>query len=125
MIDFIKANPRDRVESNDCSVRAVSVASGLPYYKVHTAFTEAGRKAGKGVSVRMVIAALEKLGIMKQQESLVFQRPTLSYWLSNNPTGNWVIIKRDHAFAILDGVVHDSSPVGARSRVLFAFKVNT
>jgi|688.fasta_scaffold586144_3 hypothetical protein len=125
MIDFIKANPRDRVETNDCSVRAVSVASGLPYYKVHAAFAEAGRKAGNGVSVRIMIAALEKLGIMKQQETLVFNRPTLSYWLSNNPTGNWVIVKRDHAFAILDGVVHDSSPVGARSRVLFAFKVNT
>ena len=125
MIDFIKANPRDRVESNDCSVRAVSVASGLPYYKVHAAFTEAGRKTGKGVSVRIMIAALEKLGIMQQPETLVFRRPTLSYWLSNNPTGNWVIVKRDHAFAILDGVVHDSSPVGARSRVLFAFKVST
>lgn len=125
MVDFIKANPRDRVESNDCSVRAVSVASGLPYYKVHAAFTEAGRKAGKGVTVRMMIAALEKLGIMKQQEGYPYQRPTLSSWLLINPTGSWVIVKRDHAFAILDGVVHDNSPVGARSRVLFAFRVNT
>lgn len=49
-------------ETNDCTVKAVCVTTGLPYNQVHEVFRQCGRKSGRGVHRSVTFAALSRLG---------------------------------------------------------------
>jgi hypothetical protein len=57
---YIEAEVRS--EKNDCTVMAITILTGLPYFTVHCAFTAAGRKRGKGASFWVQKLACEALG---------------------------------------------------------------
>lgn len=122
--NFICANPRAfDFESNDCTVRATSLALNKHYVEVHKAYSEVGRKIGKGCTVRMMNNALEKL---KQGQMVrALEEPTFARFARSNPKGKFIVVKRKHAVALIDGVWHDAhvSQVGARCRVLFYYQV--
>lgn len=127
-MQFIKANPRSiETESNDCSVRATSLALNKPYNEVHKAFAKHGRMAGKGVTIIMLLAVLKELtkDTVKIVSSELIRRESVARFIKANPKGRYVICKRGHAFAIIDGVAHDAheNGCGSRSIVKFAYKV--
>lgn len=49
-------------EKNDCSVKAVALATGTKYSKVHYAFKKQGRKEGRGTHFYQQVAVLRELG---------------------------------------------------------------
>jgi hypothetical protein len=49
-------------EKNDCSVKAVALATGIKYAKVHYAFRKQGRKEGRGTHFYQQFAVLRELG---------------------------------------------------------------
>lgn len=124
---FIQANPRpiEANELNDCAVRATTIATGKSYFEVHRAYFEKGRQHRKGVMLATVKAVLHEIveGDIKIYQST--KRPTLLRFIKDNPTGNWVIIRRGHAFAVKDGIVYDANErqAGARCRVICAIKI--
>ncbi len=128
-MQFISANPRpsDLYESNDCTVRATSLAVNLPYNVAHKIFKLHGRKDRQGVTLATLIAVL--IDVTKNNMQIVashaIRRETLASFIKTHPKGRYVVIKRGHAFAVIDGVAHDahSSCCGSRSIVKYAYKV--
>jgi hydrogenase maturation factor len=114
-------------ESNDCTVRATSLAINKPYTEVHKVFAEHGRRTGKGVTLATLIGVL--LDITKNNMQIVasytVKRQTLASFLKTHTKGRYVVVRRGHAFAVIDGVAHDahSSCCTARSIVKYAYKV--
>ena len=48
---------------------------------------------------------------------------TLSLLLKKLPKGRYIVCSNDHAFALIDGVVHDSAPVGLSTRVRLCYQI--
>lgn len=97
-------------ERNDCAVRAYAIYSGTSYTTSHSIFTKSGRKRGKGTS----LATLDRvLG----EDARFNCRMTLSALRRLHPTGSVYAVKRGHAFAMVNGVVHDTWKVGEKVQV--------
>jgi hypothetical protein len=109
-------------ESNDCSVRALVSATGLPYSTAHDIMTASGRPPRKGWHTDKGLKVLAELGAIKFSEiDLVNHWPlkpiTLSTLLRRLPVGRYVCHTCGHAFALIDGVVHDNRAPGLNTRI--------
>lgn len=92
-------------ESRDCTVRALSLASNLPYEKVHKAWELVGRREKHGiVAKRYMQKVCDILGIDAKQ---VRRSGTLNKLKAKFNKGKYFCLKRGHAFAVIDGVAHD------------------
>ena len=109
---YIKNNPRTiDHETNDCVVRALSLAFNVEYSKVHTMCAEAGRKPRRGMYRNQTNAVIKKLTGKPSVEMDKLprgKRQTLATFARDNAKGKWFVIKRGHAVALIDGVYHDS-----------------
>jgi hypothetical protein len=139
------ATPRAfAMERADCAVRALSVALGVSYARAHNALARSGRKQRRGTKVKLLWRALNIFGI--GFTATAFRRdipgladytastgcrvkhsgiPTLAQWLATHRTGHFVILRKGHFFAVVDGTIHDwsHSKTSARSRVLDIIEV--
>jgi hydrogenase maturation factor len=121
-VDFEFSN-----ESNDCTVRATCLAMDKPYKSIHKVFAKHGRKNGKGVTLATLMGVL--LDVTKNNMQIVasymVKRQTLASFIKTHPKGRYVVVRRGHAFAVVDGVALDahSSCCSARSIVKYAYKV--
>lgn len=131
-------------ERNDCVVRAVASTFGLKYDTAHKFVAdEFGRQPSKGtfgtaikLSNRDNILGTKYKIIPKQdlkypgsaRHQMNGGKPTeitLNIFLEKYPKGKYLVIKKGHAFSIIDGVVIGNSNDGSRLRakILFALKV--
>lgn len=122
IVGFKKVNPRTiEWETRDCVVRASTIATGLPYDVVHSKYKAAGRKDKKGTPVNLIGEVLDYETGFKAQTRRSAQ--TLNRFLAVYKTGRWVMCNSRHAWAVIDGVVHDDGPIGARTKVLYAWRI--
>lgn len=92
-------------ECRDCTVRALSLASNIPYEKVHEVFKKHGRKNRCGIYVEKVIHSVCKdLNIIAKQ---VKRSGSLHRFLKEHPKGNYFCTNHNHAYTVIDGVAHD------------------
>jgi hypothetical protein len=124
---FINANPRSiDGESNDCVVRALSLAFNKPYCEVHELCAKIGRAKGRGMRSSQIELAIQELsnnGIAKLARP--YRAQTFTTFARDNKKGNYVIIKRGHAVAMIDGVFHDAGSIGEPRAIVKSFyKVN-
>ena len=92
-------------EHNDCTVRALSLASNIQYSEVHTALAKNGRKNRHGIDITSILQDICKdLHITAKQ---VKRHGTLKSFLSKFKTGNYFCTERGHAFAVIDGISHE------------------
>lgn len=107
-------------DRNDCCVRALSVAANLPYEQCHALMAKHGRKNGKGTPYATSDAVHAELGHEVTRHRGL--GPTLAQFIRANPKGRFVVHRKWHAFALVDGVVHDwyRSRTGSRSRVYYS-----
>jgi hypothetical protein len=139
-VAFAVANIRDigfEHESKDCTVRAIKNATGVPYRDAHAFLQARGRKDCEGMYFSEVMTELVTTKaivfgyrITKVEEGTTLDRtyarlryPTLASSLRKCREGRYIIIKRGHTFAVIDGVVYDSGTVGTRSQVRSIFKL--
>ena len=123
---FVNANPRSvDGESNDCVVRAMSLAFNKPYAEVHAVCQRAGRRAGKGMNFIMINKALAELS--GRADAQLERQPvarTFTTFARDHKQGNYFVIKRGHAVALIDGVFHDAGAIGEpRAIVKAVFKI--
>lgn len=121
-------------ETLDCTVRALSVAANVPYARAHALMARAGRKPRKGAQLHQLARAAQCVGGIRAAlpESPAVKRyragygwspvspyPTLAAVLAAHPTGRLLVTGLRHAFAVIDGEVHDwaNSSIGLRSRI--------
>lgn len=111
-------------ENNDCTVRAWSSFFDVPYSEAHKILSDAGRRANKGMATVNLKYILHKHGAVCQlgnhYPNIRNASITLNQLVKNHPTGKLYCLKRGHAFTVIDGVVHDLSKIGKKTRV-FAF----
>ena len=126
-MQFISANPRpkDLYESNDCTVRATSLAMNKPYLDIHKSYETAGRKPRRGVTISTMNKALQLITQSNRVMVRVLSEPTFAQFARENPKGRFIVTKRGHAVALIDGVWHDAhvSQAGSRCRVKFYYEV--
>lgn len=108
-------------DRNDCSVRALSIAANLPYERAHDLFKAAGRKDGRRTDRAASKRVYRQLGYQLVSRAWA---PTVTQFLAAYPAGRFICHRRGHAFAVVDGVVHDwEHGTGSRSRVQLAYRV--
>lgn len=111
-------------ERNDCTVRAMTAATGLPYDVCHAEFAKAGRRKGCGVHFRVMGPSVaKKLGFnlrrMNRGEYIAQLGRTDREYLAKTmitaerdkafKSGNFIALVTRHAAAIVDGKVIDWS----------------
>jgi hypothetical protein len=113
------------VEANDCVVRAFSLALNRPYSEIHASCKSHGRVDKKGTSGFTVEAVAKEYGMESIKADWSIRGAlTLSQFIAANPTGKFYMNRRGHAFALIDGVIHDwARGTGPRTRIIAAFKV--
>ena len=93
-------------ERRDCTVRALTNVSGAAYATVHAVFASHGRKNRRGVVLKKVMQSVASdLGLVAQ---VVRRSGNVERLVRDFPAGRLVVNTRGHAFALIDGVVHDS-----------------
>jgi len=124
-------------ESNDCAVRALASAAALPYKRAHALLSAAGRRERDYSTVSAVATAYKAAGghcvavygktrSARTWRSLYSKSPlqkgiTVGRLLRQLTKGKYVIVVREHAFAVVDGTVYDGGAVQASKYVCCVF----
>ena len=97
-------------ERDDCSVRAVAVAVGVPYRVAHAALKEAGRKNRKGAYDETIFAAVAYLGCAVRFRPIHkgARVKDIAAWLARLPAA--LASTKNHVYAAADGVIFDEAP---------------
>jgi len=108
-------------EYRDCTVRALTTVSGAPYATVHSIFAAHGRRNRRGVVLKDVLQSIaHDLGLTAR---VVRRSGSVERLLRDFPAGRLVVNTRGHAFAVIDGVIHDDIVTSALCHVKRAWMV--
>jgi hypothetical protein len=122
-----------RDENKDCTVNALRVTTGSTYGAARQFLAdECGRVRGKGLSRRAQVKRFTKDSrpVLGHTFTPVLEaghsghgRITIRRFIRENPRGTFYCCKSGHAFAIVDGVVHDHSPQKPGALIQNAWRV--
>lgn len=121
-------------EHMDCTVHATAIAAQIPYFEAHELLARFGRRPRHGVKYRDFIAWVTSpalccfnnkvmtgqkgvIGAYRVQRVNLDKPVTLGQFLKDFPNGRFVVRKRGHVFAVIDGKQFDSRPNGMRCRL--------
>jgi hypothetical protein len=125
-------------EANDCTVRALANAYGMPYKLAHKIMTKQGRQSKSGLHPAKTHEALTRMGFnllgvygtTKKARFLARMldcQPkagiTLATLLTSIGLGRYVITIRGHALAVVNGEVLDYGNNLANSHVATVYKL--
>jgi hypothetical protein len=117
-------------ELNDCVVRAFSIVLDKPYDDLHAQCAKHGRKFAKGTHYYTQRNVAQENGMVEinwnelRNLSPSGEYPTVLQFLKAFPKGRYYVCRNGHAFAIIDGVIHDwARGTGIRSRIVRCFKI--
>jgi hypothetical protein len=100
---------------NDCTVRAMHIASGMPYDMCYLAIALCGRRNNSGSRMSDWIRAYQKVGLCKPEHR--FNRGDII------PDDNVIILTRGHIVAIKNGVHSDGMYAKPAKRILIAWRI--
>lgn len=118
-----------RGERSDCGVRALSVATGVCYDSAYAALARAGRKPRCWSYISQLALALVSLSLDHRATmytrggggaGVVSGAPTLARFLREHPSGRFIVRRRGHFFAVVDGIVHDRADARTSARHIVA-----
>ena len=96
--------PQDK---NDCTIRALSIAMEIEYMTAYGMILGgAGRKMKRGVWIEPFYDSLFPNQITKPHMIV----ETFIKYIAHS--GNWIISYKGHAFAVINGAIHDTYPEG-------------
>jgi len=108
-------------EHNDCTVVALTTVSGAPYADVHEVFADHGRRNRGRIALKKVLLSVARdLGLTAR---IVRRSGSVERLLRDHPVGRLVVTTRGHAFAVIDGVVHDAIVTSALCHVKCAWLI--
>lgn len=108
-------------ETNDCTVRALSLVSGIGYKAAHKVMaTRANRKPQHGAYMSNNIRKIQK--DLPVRLKLVKTSGQVSTLIKEYGEGNTILCTVvGHAFAIINGAVHDMEEISGSKRVVNAW----
>lgn len=118
ILDYAKCLPEGTAHpDNTCVIRAAIVASGGDPAQITNTLQplRVKKRGGKlgGVRRSVYSPVLAQMGFTKMVYTYStnpfgqYKKPTVAQFIKAYPTGRWFVATKDHAFAIIDGVVHD------------------
>lgn len=164
--------PRNPDESRDCTVRALSAASGMSYDDAHICMELAGRRRNHGAHTGGGLRVAEQLGFLKYKHiplrprkvmtgrcyevsevlpglfseselstpsnrdgiwirgQIIWyhdpgRRITLAMVLAKLDPGRYIMHSRNHAFAVINGIVHDNRPIAPNTVIEDVWKIES
>ena len=112
-------------EHLDCVVRALTIASGLSYKDIHDLTSWHGRKSGHATCyVSQLLNSLFPGRNVTPVSGRNGRTWTVGQVIKQYSVGRYVVAIRGHAFALVNGVVHDMSMIGLRTRVEWVWDCN-
>ena len=109
----------NRGERNDCTVKALALATGLDYSVCHAQLAKEGRRKGCGTTFANVQLAAQHLGfMMKRRNRREYRAKTMisAERDSSLRHGNLILGTCNHAAAMIDGKILDWTE-GRRNRI--------
>lgn len=109
-------------DKQDCSVRALAVATGSAYDVASMVFSARGRRIGKGTQVVLSQDLYEN--VLGMQPISAVEGMTLGEFVGLVGSGSFIVHKSGHAFAVVNGVVCDwEDTTSERTRIVKVWKV--
>lgn len=108
-------------DTNDCAVRAVALATRLPYRDVQARLAAEGRRFRCGTYSNQYIAAMRKAGFVVT--NVPFRPCTTKTVASQFRHGTYLVRVRRHVYCVRDGVALDGEVLGL-NRVKEVLKVS-
>ena len=122
-MNFKKAEQQKPIsETNDCSVKAVSILCDVPYHVAHKALKLQGRKNRKGSNYFSIMFAIKSLGFKVQEVKHIAKTMTT---ITRDPVvqdGYFAVFTRGHIASVVNGKVEDWTD-GRRHKVKEVVKV--
>lgn len=109
--DAGRANSFRPRQKNDCTVRAVALATQISYDAAYELLAAAGRKCSKGFAFKPWAAAAVVNGYGFEWQAVRKQRGRprlgLALFCQFYPTGTYIVLVKRHVLTVIDGVCHD------------------
>lgn len=96
-------------QKDDCTVRALAIACAMPYDEAYDILAQAGRKCSRGFPFA------EWINCQPWATKIAFpavkgqRRMNPSSFVSVYPSGTYICKVAKHVFAVIDGVLYDTS----------------
>ena len=112
-------------EKNDCTVRALAIATNSSYVKAFAVLCQAGRKRNRGFYIEDLLKR-NTTHLKCSFEKLPFRKPiTVTKFINRYPEGTFYIRVRGHVFVIKDSTVYDLVEPRPMQRVTMAWRVTS
>jgi hypothetical protein len=110
-------------DTDNCTITALATAARLPYEEAYRIGKEAGRKHADGFYLELLMHKAFQLGINCVR--LAVDRMTIKTFIQNYPVGRFIVNRRGHAFAIINGIVYDHLQNSSRQIIKSAWMVDS
>lgn len=116
------SSARPTWDKSDCSVRALACATGVVYEVASMTFSAQGRRLKKGTDTDLSAKVYEDvLGMVRVRQ---VEGMDLETFTMVAQTGSYILHKKGHAFAVVNGVVNDWEGTTRHStRIVSCWKV--
>ena len=124
MIEYFKdCGGSPEYERNDCTVRALAIATLVPYWKCYQVLAEFGRKPNRGTNIRKFFKN-NKMVLGYWFKKLSFRKQiTLNKFVKKYPEGTYYVRISRHVFVVKDGVAIDMVRPKTYCRITDAWEV--
>jgi len=124
MIEYFKdCGGSPEHERNDCTVRALAIATLVPYWKCYQVLAEFGRKPNRGTNIRKFFKN-NKMVLGYWFKKLNFRKQiTLNKFVKKYPEGTYYVRISRHVFVVKDGVAIDMTKPKTYCRITDAWEV--
>jgi len=93
-------------EHNDCSVKALAIATNEPYIKAHTMMQKMGRKNRKGCMPHEILASIKEMGFSYKDCGRLSKTVT-TLEAAVSPSKRYICFVRGHVLAVVNGKIED------------------
>lgn len=105
MFHYYNANPFGR-KVDDCTIRAISLATGKTWDETYLELAEFSRK--QGITLSEVSFINDYLGERYERFCPPFQTETVKDFLELGLSGTWLVTMSGHITCIIDGIIYDT-----------------
>jgi hypothetical protein len=113
----------DKKDRANCTVRSFAIAYNIPYHKAYLLCKEAGRKDNRGFYTNKIMKYAWNRGYKYMVTRVGRKGMTIRKFLEKNPVGIFLCTRRGHAFTIIHGEIHDTTPNTERQIITSAYLI--
>jgi len=107
----------------NCTIRALALTASIPYETADKIGKEAGRKKNCGFNPYKLLRKAKGYGI--KTNKLKYRSITIQKFLAKHPTGRYYATTNCHAFAVINGSIHDNVIAKPLQRITNVWRIES